>query len=73
MEPKIEINNTNMIIFPYNNNNINKIQIQNKILIQNHAQNQTQIKPKHKIIDRNLKEEKEIFEINFYICTFEKS
>ena len=30
-------------------------------------------KPKHKIIDRNLKEEKEIFERNFYIRTFEKS
>ena len=59
-----------MIFFPQNNNNINKIQIQNQILIPNHAQNQTQIQAQTQN-NRNLKEEKEIFEFNFYILTFD--
>ena len=42
MESKnLNICNINMIFFPQNNNNINKIQ--NQILIANHAQKQTQI------------------------------
>ena len=55
-----------MIIFPQNNNNINKFKIQNQILIVNHTQNQTQIQV-HTQNKRNLKEEKEIFEFNFHI------